>query len=182
MVDIAGRWVNIITESYSPKGKISIFFKEHKFQFHIGPDLPSLLIIVLRGFLKSIPPYKIISELNFVGFDVRKETQMISRKDGRKLYFFSLTYREMKIKKRSFMFKIRIKVEKYRAPRNINFQQFFHMAQDCNLNPKSDGYGEFHQSLNCPKKTEASDQKPLPTPITEVGSIPLHAKDAKNSL
>lgn len=79
------------------------------------------------------------------------------------------------------MFKIRIKVEKYRALRNVNFQQFFHMAQDCNLNLKCNGYGELHKSLNCPRKTEASVQKPPPNPITAVTSIPLPTKDVKNS-
>lgn len=32
-VDIAGGWVKIITDSYSPKAKISNFLKRRKFQF-----------------------------------------------------------------------------------------------------------------------------------------------------
>lgn len=87
MVDITGRWVNITTESYSTKDKISIFFKERKFQFYVGPDLAPVLIIVLIGLSNSISLYKIISELNLIGFDVTKVTQMISRKDGKNSTF-----------------------------------------------------------------------------------------------
>lgn len=116
IVDIAGRWNKITTDSFNTKTKISDFFKQHKFQFYISPDLVALLMVVLRGLPKSISPEKIGNELSDKGIDATKVTQVCSMKYGKILLNFLLnlsrTENSKKVLQITSLFKIRISIEK----------------------------------------------------------------------
>lgn len=53
-IEISGRWVKIITDSFCSKRKITNCLKEKKFQFYVVLDIEELLKIILRGFPKRI--------------------------------------------------------------------------------------------------------------------------------
>lgn len=133
------------------------------------PDLVAPLKVVLRGISKSLSPEKIMNELNKCS-DATKAAQMHSRKDGRMFLLFPLNLLQNENSKKIFqitsLFKIRIGIEKYKALRKAaqcyNIRQFFHVAEDCNLNPKCVGCSDNHQYTNCPRKTEANVEKPAP--------------------
>lgn len=119
------------------------YLKVQWFQFYIVPDLKALLKVVIWELSKSSTPDSNQNELNKNGFNSSKVTQMYSRKDGRILPLFLLHLSCNKISKRFLiksLFKIRIDIENYIAPRKAvqcwNCQCFFHISANININPK----------------------------------------------
>lgn len=105
--------------------------------------------VVIRELPKSIKVENIENELTKTGFDIIKTVQMISRQ-VLPLFLLHLPKNEnaKKILTLKSLFKIRIDIENYRAPRKAEqcwkCQGFFHIAALCFMVPRCVGYGEPH--------------------------------------
>lgn len=174
-MEIQGRWVKILPKTFADKKNVE-YLQEIIFLFYAVPDFKAPMKVVFRDLPKRVKIEIIESEITKIGYYVIKVVQTVSRKDSRVLPFFLLHLPRHKnsknILQQKSLFKIRIELENYMAPRKVaqcwNFQRFFHASAQCFMEPQCVACSAAHKSPVCPRKnletseTETTIQKPPP--------------------